>query len=432
MKAFLVSSLFISLACAIAVPGKVSYDGYKVVRLHSSAQIKSMIQGLALKTWNGAAKDDGEVDVVIPPSVHAFDGMDMEVMHENLGASIAEEAKYDAYAAGSVNSTWFNSYHTYADHLQFLKDLQTAYPANSEIVVAGNSLQGKPITGIHIYGSAGKGTKPAVVFHGTVHAREWITTMVTEYFAFNLLSNFASNTEIMGFVNKYDFYIFPIVNPDGFSYTQTNDRLWRKNRQTTSGSSCLGHDINRNWPYMWSVAGGASTDPCAEDFKGNEYSPKQQEVLPANQNHLLGLQQGDAPETGVLSSYLNTLAKASTGLKLYIDYHSYSQLFMTPYGYSCTVVATNNANLQSLAGGVVAAIKAVYGTVFQYGPICTTIYQATGSSVDYVNDVTKAQYAFTSELRDTGKNGFVLPANQILPSAVEAYAGVRYLLLNMK
>ena len=98
MKAFLVSSLFISLACAIAVPGKVSYDGYKVVRLHSSAQIKSMIQGLALKTWNGAAKDDGEVDVVIPPSVHAFDGMDMEVMHENLGASIAEEAKYDAYA----------------------------------------------------------------------------------------------------------------------------------------------------------------------------------------------------------------------------------------------------------------------------------------------------------------------------------------------
>ena len=102
------------------------------------------------------------------------------------------------------------------------------------------------------------------------------------------------------------------------------------------------------------------------------------------------------------------------------------------YGYSCTVVATNNANLQSLAGGVVAAIKAVYGTVFQYGPICTTIYQATGSSVDYVNDVTKAQYAFTSELRDTGKYGFVLPANQILPSALEAYAGVRYLLLNMK
>lgn len=102
------------------------------------------------------------------------------------------------------------------------------------------------------------------------------------------------------------------------------------------------------------------------------------------------------------------------------------------YGYSCSVIATNNAALQSLASGAVAAIKAVYGTVFRSGPICSTIYQATGSSVDYVNDVSKAQYTFTTELRDTGTYGFVLPADQILPSAVEAFAGVRYLLANMQ
>ena len=90
-----------------------------------------------------------------------------------------------------------------------------------------------------------------------------------------------------------------------------------------------------------------------------------------------------------------------------------------------------NSKLQSLAGGAVSAIKAVYGTVFEYGPICTTIYPATGSSVDYVNDVSKAKYTFTSELRDTGNYGFVLPPNQIRPSGVEAYAGFRYILLNM-
>ena len=95
-------------------------------------------------------------------------------------------------------------------------------------------------------------------------------------------------------------------------------------------------------------------------------------------------------------------------------------------------MATNNAALQTLAQGVVAAIKFVYGTVFKAGPICTTIYQATGSSVDYVNDVSKSQYTFTSELRDTGTYGFVLPPSQILPSAVEAYAGFKYLLLNIK
>jgi Zinc carboxypeptidase len=94
----------------------------------------------------------------------------------------------------------------------------------------------------------------------------------------------------------------------GFLYTQSSDRLWRKNRQTTSGSSCYGHDINRNWPYQWSVNGGASTDPCADDFKG--------------------LAASDAPETTALAAYLKTL-KANQGLKLFIDYHSYSQLFMT-------------------------------------------------------------------------------------------------------
>ena len=36
--------------------------------------------------------------------------------------------------------------------------------------------------------------------------------MVTEYYAYNLLTNYASNAEIEGFVNKYDFYIFPVVN----------------------------------------------------------------------------------------------------------------------------------------------------------------------------------------------------------------------------
>lgn len=152
-----------------------------------------------------------------------------------------------------------------------------------------------------------------------------------------------------------------------------------------------------------------------------------------------------------MSSWLKSI-KSAQGLKLYIDYHAYSQLFMTrrfrdschcgftsrltnarlAYGYSCTVVSAKNTELQSLAKGAVAAIKAYAGYTYKYGPICTTIYQATGSSVDYVNDVVGSDYTFTSELRDTGNYGFILPASQILASGEEAYAGFRYLLLNMK
>lgn len=82
---------------------------------------------------------------------------------------------------GSANVSWFNSYHPYADHIQFLNDLKNTYPSNSEVITIGNSLQGRPITGIHFYGTGLKNAKPAVVLHGTVHAREWITTMVRHF-----------------------------------------------------------------------------------------------------------------------------------------------------------------------------------------------------------------------------------------------------------
>lgn len=102
------------------------------------------------------------------------------------------------------------------------------------------------------------------------------------------------------------------------------------------------------------------------------------------------------------------------------------------YGYSCTALPVDNTELVTLARGAAAAIRSVYGTTFTAGPICTTIYKATGGSVDYSYDVTKIKYSYTTELRDTGANGFVLPANQILPSGIESWAGVKYLLDNMR
>jgi murein tripeptide amidase MpaA len=152
--------------------------------------------------------------------------------------------------------------------LTFLSELQASFPANSEIYTIGASVAGRTLTGIHIWGSGGKGSKPAVVFHGNVHAREWITSKTTEYIAYTLLTQYGSNAAVTAVVDKFDFYITPVVNPDGFVYSQTTDRLWRKNRQTVSGNSCVGRDINRNWPYQWSVTGGASTNPCSETYKG--------------------------------------------------------------------------------------------------------------------------------------------------------------------
>lgn len=57
--------------------------------------------------------------------------------------------------------------------------------------------------------------KPAVVFFGTTHAREWVTTMVTEYLVYSLLDQYKDDEKIERALDCFDFYIFPVVNPDG-------------------------------------------------------------------------------------------------------------------------------------------------------------------------------------------------------------------------
>lgn len=104
----------------------------------------------------------------------------------------------------------------------------------------------------------------------------------------------------------------------------------------------------------------------------------------------------------------------------------------SPYGWTCDELPPNNDEYQSLARGAVEAIRSTHGLEFNFGPICSTIYAAAGSGVDYVQDVVKADYSFTTELRDTGRHGFILPPEQIIPSGEESPAGFKYLLQNMK
>ncbi|EFQ96343.1 hypothetical protein CFE70_003566 [Pyrenophora teres f. teres 0-1] len=406
MKTTILTSalLLSSTALGTVVPRagkKVDYNGYKVLRVTSTGDKLAQIESLAAHVLNPGKS--AEMDVVVAPeNVDALNALvgESKMLNEDVGAALAQEGEMGIYAG---NESWFTAYHPYADHLQFLRDLQAGYTSRSEIVTVGTSVQGRVLTGIHIWGSGGKGSKPAVIIHGTVHAREWITSMTTEYFAWQLLTKYASDATIKSLVDKFDFYITPVANPDGFVYSQTTDRLWRKNRQTVSGNSCVGRDINRNWPYKWEVTGGASTNPCSEIYKG--------------------LAAGDSPENRGLKAQVDTL-KASRGISLYLDIHSYGQYILWPYGYDCNLRPENDAQHRSLASRAQSAITAVSGTPYTIGPSCSTLYATTGSSTDYTDVQGNATYSYTYELRDKGTFGFVLPANQIRPTVLETWAGV--------
>ena len=96
---------------------------------------------------------------------------------------------------------------------------------------------------------------------------------------------------------------------------------------------------------------------------------------------------------------------------------------MYPYGYTCNSYIKESVLVNRAAQKAVDGIQEMYGTRFSGGPICQTIYKATGTSTDYMYSL-GITYSYGVELRDTGKYGFILPANQIVASGSETLNGV--------
>merc|ERR1712066_286187 len=118
--------------------------------------------------------------------------------------------------------------------------------------------------------------KPAIFIEGGIHAREWISPATVTFIMKQLVENHQQNQDLIDF---YDWYLLPVANPDGYEYTFTTNRLWRKNRSPAFGlgslllALCDGVDLNRNFGYKWlradtiSPQGGTRIN-CAETYSG--------------------------------------------------------------------------------------------------------------------------------------------------------------------
>ncbi|KAI9172626.1 Metallocarboxypeptidase A-like protein [Paramyrothecium foliicola] len=414
----------LALALPALAAAKVSYEGYKVFQIDSHDKYDAVLDSLkGLKTVELSCTDDhNHIDLAVAPEdLEAFEalGLDTTATIEDLGVELALEetkpyaatVKRDGVASDLPDMSFFESYHPLDEHFQFLEDIAAAFPDNSEVFTAGYSLENRPIQGIHLWGRDGPG-KEAIIWHGTVHAREWISAPTVEYMLYKIVDGYKKRAcSSVRTLDNYDFYIMPVVNPDGFVYTHTTDRLWRKNRQARSFDACVGTDVNRNWPYKWDVPGGSSTNPCSQTYRGE---------APA-----------DTPEMVVLTNHTLGISE-TTGIKFFVDWHAFSQLIMLPYGWSCNATAANNDYQMKLAAGVHDAIEAVNGLDFVYGPTCPTIYQTSGVSMDWAYDVAKAELAWGFELRPAtqGQGGFVIPPSNIIPSGEEQWAGMKWLFAN--
>ena len=82
-----------------------------------------------------------------------------------------------------------------------------------------------------------------------------------------------------------------------------------------------------------------------------------------------------------------------------------------------SVHAPDHDDHMEVARKATEALRAVHGTVYEYGPSGETIYPTSGTTDDWAYGAANIKYAIGLEARDKGRYGFVAPAAEIRPAA---------------
>jgi carboxypeptidase A2 len=287
-------------------------------------------------------------------------------------------------------------YLTYDEQVQWVQNAAAA-SSIAQTFNIGKSYEGRDMIGISI--NAGNTALPGIWIDANVHAREWVTSASLLYIIDQILVG--TSADAVDMRTNYRWYILPNGNPDGYVYTWTTDRNWRKNRRDNSGSACFGVDCNRNWGENWGGQ-GSSALPCDDTYRGTSAFSE--------------------PET---ENMRQKLAEVASFTNVMISIHAYSQLWLVPWGgYSYKPADYNE--LMRVANLAVSAIQSVNGLRFQAGTPPDLLYVAAGGSFDYTKAQLGMVYSFSPEVRPAtaAQGGFVLDESNIYPSGAEIFAAV--------
>lgn len=285
-----------------------------------------------------------------------------------------------------------SGYHTYEEWVDETAGVVAAHPSLVTRTQIGTSYEGRPLWALKVSDNvATDEAEPEILFTHNQHGREHLTVEMALYLLHELTGGYAGDPRVRAAVDTREIWIVPSLNPDGAEFdVATGDYVrWRKNRQPPPApASAIGTDLNRNWSFQWGCCGGSSGDPASETYRGP--SPF------------------SAPETQAARSFVQSRRVGGVQqIKAAIDFHTYGELVLWPYGHTSADTAT----------GLDADQHAAYLAIGQ-SMAAASGYTAEQASDLYITDGTiddwlwgaEGVFAFTFEMYPrTDSPGFYPP-----------------------
>ncbi|XP_051284211.1 carboxypeptidase B2 [Dicentrarchus labrax] len=326
-----------------------------------------------------------------------------EVLLANANELIEMQTRNDSGDPRS-STTFYERYHSLEDVYDWINRTQQDNPSTVKTILIGSSSEKRPLYVLKL-SLNNRPDKKAMWIDCGIHAREWIAPAFCLWFVQYSLGFYRQNQDITHILDNMDVYVLPVMNPDGYQYTWTTNRMWRKNRSVSKSSGCIGVDLNRNFDANWCTE-GASNEPCSEIYCGE---------FPESE-----------PESQAVADFLRS---HKDSVQFYLSIHSYSQMLLFPY--SCTLEEVENHRvLFEMAEEAAQKIRRYYKNTYKYGAGAKTIYLAPGGSDDWAYKL-GIKYSFTFELQDRGRYGFLLPPSHISRACNEALIAVKTIALRV-
>ncbi|XP_069839565.1 carboxypeptidase O isoform X2 [Dendropsophus ebraccatus] len=392
---------------------KMNYDGDQVLQLIPENKdqvvcLQHICRSLQLDLWKPLQPEDINVRRVVHVRIPSMAlqpvkeamlhcSLSYKIVVQNLSQLISNPEETRMKRRRSLADYDYTKYHPMEDIYNWI-NLMTE--KHSDLVTQhslGLTYESKPMHYLKI-SKPSNDPKKIIWMDCGIHAREWIAPAFCQWFVKEITQNHQKDSRIQKILKNIDLYVLPVLNIDGYIYTWTEDRLWRKSRSMHENGTCYGVDLNRNFNVKW-CSFGSSTNCSNNSYCG---------VSPVSE-----------PET---KAVVNFVESRKSEMICFLTIHSYSQYILTAYGYTTDLPKSYNETIK-VAAMAASALKKKHGTIYQVGSFANLLYEASGTSQDWVHDL-GIDFSYTIELRDNGTYQFVLPENQIQPTCEETMEGV--------